>query len=174
VNTLSNNPLLSLATLFIGIMSLLVTYKTCFNEERAKTSRLCLEKVYIPVFSIIEKDLFQPISYSDAVKYGDIILSILESNPGYYYPSLKLYTERLINAEYKDYQDRFITVCDSVNRSLDKYSYYAGFPQRSFVYRFAKKQYQSPWELVMPYLRQYGLLTLLWFLLFVLVCFLAK
>lgn len=127
----------------LGILSTWVTLQTTNSSNKSMTARIMYEKIYHPVFKLLEQDLYKSISLEKAIYYGSEILKVIHANPLYYYPSLRLYCERLVKSNHSNYQDNFMTVCWSIDKYLDKYSRIIGAPVRSTRYRLNTDQYDS-------------------------------
>lgn len=140
-----------LLTVFITLLSAYLGFKASGLSDQNCTAKLMVEKIYFPVFSLIEKDLFQQITLKKAVDYGVKITDLISQNPMYIYPSLKLYAERLSNSSEDDFQENFKVLCWSVNKYYDKYSKKIGLPLRSYTYRINTGQYENRHQLFFYY-----------------------
>lgn len=146
-NELFSNSAINIIDIFvavaIGILSAVVTVLTSNSHEKGLTSRILYEKIYQPIFTFIEPDLYKSITHEKAIYYGEKILEVINQNSLYYYPSLRIYAERLSKSTDINYQNNFMTVCWSIDKYLDKYSRVIGAPIRSTAYRLNMNQYDS-------------------------------
>lgn len=142
--------------IIIGILGTVIAYKSSNSDEKGISARIMYEKVYHPIYTLIEDDLYKNISYEKALFYGHQIADILSKTPQYFYPSLKLYNDRLISSDSKNYQHYFETVCWSVDVHIDKCSRTIGVPIRSGTYRLNMRQYDSPSKLFCLFMVTYG------------------
>lgn len=132
-NTL--NILNILLTALIAIISGFITSKYTTKPEKQKTSRLIFEKCYTQIYSLVEYDLYSNKLTLDKVrKYGYQIIEICEQSNNYFYPSVKIYAERLANSDSGNYQEhwsyfsnrfsfRYDTVCNDIGLPLRNHAY---------------------------------------------------
>lgn len=144
-----DNLLNLILTVSVTLISAFLGFKAAGVNDRNSTSKYMLEKVYFPIFNLIEKDLYKEISLAQAIEYGHKILDIINQNPMYVYPSLKLYTEYLIESNKNTYKENFKHVCWSVEKYYDKFSKRIGLPLRSYAYRINTQQYENRSQLLL-------------------------
>lgn len=137
----------------IALLASLISARFISRREHQKTNRLIFEKCYSKIFQMIEYDLFsKEINLKTVRYYGNRIVRILENGNMYYYPSIKIYAERLENAseeKYKQYweyfSERFSTEYNRVSRSI-------GVPLRTRVYQLSRKHYKNTMHWFIIYL----------------------
>lgn len=113
-----------------------------FTEE-GKTARIIFDNVYSKIFVILEHHLYQSVTLEETKEFGLKINRILEKNPGYYYPSLKVYCERMVNADNTDFQEHFDVFCDTFNKQYDLCCKTIGIPLRSAAFRLNRQHYKG-------------------------------
>ncbi|WP_270345790.1 hypothetical protein [Enterococcus thailandicus] len=146
-NTL--NILNILLTALIAIISGFITSKYTTRPEKQKTSRLIFEKCYTQIYSLVEYDLYSKKLTLDKVrKYGYQIIEICEQSNNYFYPSVKIYAERLINSDSDNYQEQWNYFSTRFSLRYDTVCKDIGLPLRNHAYRVNRKQYENNWDLI--------------------------
>lgn len=124
-------------------LAAIIAKKSLILPEESKTARMIFDNVYSKIFVLLEHHLFQKVTLQEVRELGQKINSILEENPGYYYPSLKVYCERMIHANHKNYQEHFDTFCETFDKQYDICCKKIGIPLRSAAYRLNRKHYKG-------------------------------
>lgn len=114
------------------------------RKERIKSSRLIFERSYSKVFRLIEYDLYSKSIELKIVKYyGAKIIQILDNSNMYYYPSLKVYAERLRDADEEDFQELWAYFSHRYDIEYDRVCKIIKIPIRTRVYRLSRKHYEN-------------------------------
>lgn len=136
-----------LITALIAIVSSLITSHYATKPEKQITSRLIFDKCYSKIYSVVEYDLHsKDITLEKARYYGNEIVKICDQSNYYFYPSVKIYAERLVKSNKANYQEnwdyfsmrfslRYDTVCKDI-----------GLPLRNHAYRLNRGQYRDNWD----------------------------
>jgi len=153
-NVISLEGLLELIfTVALTLISVYFGLKTAGVNDKNDTAKQMVEKIYFPIFDLIEKDLYREITLDQAIDYGNKILDIIHQNPMYVYPSLKTYAHNLAQSVESNFSENFIRLCWSVEKHYDKYSKRVGLPLRSYAYRINNRQYEDRYQLFFYLLR---------------------
>ncbi|MBE1555488.1 hypothetical protein [Sporosarcina limicola] len=114
------------------------------RREHQKTNRIIFEKCYSKIFQFIEYDLFSEKVRLETVRYyGESIVRILDDANMYYYPSLKIYAERLRIASEENYQELWGYFSGRFGDEYDRISRSIGVPIRTRVYRLSRSHYED-------------------------------
>lgn len=148
-NVISLEGLLELIlTIAVTLMSVYFGLKTAGITDKNNTAKQMIEKIYFPIFNLIEKDLYKDITLTQAIDYGNKTLDIINQNPMYAYPSLKMYAYDLTQSDETNFNENFKRLCWSVEKHYDKYSKCIGLPLRSYSYRINNHQYENKDQLL--------------------------
>lgn len=120
-----------------------IAAKSMTFPEESKTARLIFDNVYSKIFVLLEHQLYQTTTLQQTREIGVKINNILELHPGYYYPSLKIYCERLIDSNHSNFQEHFDVFCDTFNRQYDICCKKIGVPLRSAAFRLNRRHYKG-------------------------------
>lgn len=120
-----------------------IAAKSMVSAEESKTARLIFDNVYSKIFTLLEHHLYQTTTLLETREFGSKINSILEANPGYYYPSLKVYCERMVHSNNADFQEHFDVFCETFNKQYDLCCKKIGIPLRSAAFRLNRKHYKG-------------------------------
>lgn len=136
--------------LISSIVTLLAAYigfRASGLNNKHKTYIKMMECNYFPIFQVLEKSFFREITLSEAIDLGNKIVSIIDKNPMYIDPSLRIYANRLVNSNQSDFQNNFMTFCSTFDENYDKTSRLVGIPLRSYAYRIDMGQYENKFKL---------------------------
>ncbi len=75
--------------------------------------------------------------------YGERIVEILDESNMYYYPSLKVYAERLRDSEEKNFKGLWLYFSGRFDREYDRICKIINMPLRTRVYRINRKHYEN-------------------------------
>lgn len=120
-----------------------IAAKSMTFPEESRTARVIFDNVYSKIFVLLEHHLYQTTTLQKTREIGWEINIILESNPGYYYPSLKIYCERMVDADHSNYQEHFDVFCETFNREYDICCKKIGIPLRSAAFRLNRRHYKG-------------------------------
>lgn len=114
------------------------------RKERIKTSRIIFEQCYSKVFHLIEYDLYsKDIKLKKVNLYGTKIVQIFEESSMYYYPSLKIYAERLRDAKDENFRALWLYFSRRFDIEYDRVCRAINIPIRTRVYRISRKHYEN-------------------------------
>lgn len=136
-------------TALIAILTSFITSRYTTKPEKQKTSRLIFENCYSKIYSLVEFDLFsKDISLFKVRDYGEKIVEICNNSNNYYFPSVKIYAERLEKSTKDDYQENWEYFSQRFSFRYDSVCKNIGLPLRNSAYRINRNHYKNNRNLI--------------------------
>lgn len=134
----------------IGFLGAILGGRYSKRSEEQATARKTFELCYQSIFELIEYKFYsKDLSLEEYQELGNQFLAIFKKAKGYYYPSLKVYSEWLAEASNID---EAIKNMESFTWTFDRqYSHVCsviGLPTRSRNYRANTNQYRNESQLI--------------------------
>ncbi|WP_321388727.1 hypothetical protein [uncultured Enterococcus sp.] len=162
-------------TILTASTTSIILIRNLARTQKSSTSQLIFDKCYFKIFSLIEYKLFsKELSLTEVRDIGSEIVEIFNSSEGYYYPSLKIYAERLAKSDTRNYQENWAYFSTRFSSEYDKVCAIIKIPLRSRAYRINRNQYGSWYDFLRVYfLNLEGILELIFllFLIFMIIQF---
>jgi hypothetical protein len=133
--------LIKVTSILVTIISTyFVTKYTSNNSRRLEIKQKQFDKVYLPVYRLIKKDMGRRISKEKALEYGVRMKSILLKNYEYAYPQLhNLHYSLMFSIQTKgNYQIDFNKISYQVNLEYNLLKKSLGYPSENFVNLFIR------------------------------------
>lgn len=134
--------------IFIPILSILIGLIIAKNNIKTPQKLKVIEsqfyKVYLPIFRIIEDNLYKEIDIKTANNYSRKMLKIAYKNYELFDPELyywiKKFSEKVNSC--LSYNDEFETICIYVDGDYEKLKKALNLPKRNFAYKINNKQFK--------------------------------
>lgn len=122
-----------LSLIVTSIVTYIITKYTIIKPKKLEIKQLQFEKVYLPIFKLIRKDLSNEIDQKTAINYSIKIKSILLNNYELAYPQLHKLNDSFFKAvkENSNYQEFFSKICYQVNLDYLMLKKDLGYPSES-------------------------------------------
>ncbi len=133
----------AIITSAIAFLSALIGSRNFRNSDKRNTRRKMIENCYLPLYNLLEYKLYQDLTLEKTQEIGKEIVSIFTSSNQYFYPSLKIYAERLVSSNQNNYFENWLYFCNRFDKEYDRSCKLIGLPIRSRAYRINRKQFHG-------------------------------
>ncbi|MBF2599383.1 hypothetical protein IA929_05130 [Listeria seeligeri] len=156
-------------TASIALITTLLTSRYTSKPEKQKTARFMFDNCYSPIYSLVEYKLFsKDITIEEVQEIGYDIIKICNSANNYYFPSIKIYAERLANSNVGNYNKNWDYFCSRFSMRYDSVCRMIGLPIRNSAYRLNRQHFISNWHFARLFAKN-NWLTLLYCMLLIIL-----
>ncbi|ALS03083.1 hypothetical protein ATZ33_17375 [Enterococcus silesiacus] len=162
-------------TAIIAIFTSILTSRHISRPEKQQTARLIFEKCYSPIYSLVEYQLFsKEMTKIEVNKIGNQIIEICDSADNYYFPSVKIYAERMAKADSSSYMEQWEYFSERFSMRYDNVCREIGVPIRNNAYRLNRRQYKDNFSFYRLFFKNNWLDLLFIIFLITLIIFMSK
>lgn len=171
-------------TLIAAGIGAYITMQTFQGSKKINASNLQLEKVYGPLFQLIEPHLYQKLTREQCENLVRKIQQIVSEGSFLSDPALKGLIETFERSkncskeEYEEFQysssrftntpnhylEYWFEICNHIDQTYDRLCIICAYPLRSRGYRLEHQQYCNSFRTTLALLRFYGLPLLIFFI----------